>query len=76
MQAHVLRGTKQEIADRVSRMPGEVREVIVFVDEPAMLAAPHAADAEGVFAEMRLYMVDVDDVNDSREAIHTRMQDE
>jgi len=31
MKAHVLRGSKQEIADGVVSLAGDVREAIVFV---------------------------------------------
>jgi hypothetical protein len=44
MQAHVLRGTKQQIADNLAQMPDEVCEAIVFVDEPVPAEArmpPH-----------------------------------
>ena len=75
MSAHVLRGTKQEIADHLVRIPGEVREAIVFVEEPARAAAPMPG-AEDIFAEMRPYMVNAHDVDDSREAIYTRMEGE
>jgi len=71
MQAHVLRGTKQQIAENLARMPGEVREAIVFVDEPEPAAA-RMSDREDVFAEMRPYMVNVEDLDDSREAVYTR----
>lgn len=75
MSAHILHGTKQEIADSLVRLAGEVREVIVFVDEPGSTEAapPGAGD---MFAEMRPYMVDVEIVDDSRQAIHTRMDGE
>ncbi len=77
MQARVLRGTKQEIAENLVRIPGEVREAIVFVADPAMAASPaQISGAEDVFAEMRPFMVDVEDVDDSREAIYTRMEGE
>lgn len=71
MQAHVLRGTKQQIAENLARIPGEVREAIVFVEEPAQAEArtPERAD---IFAEMRPYMVDVEDLDDTREAVYTR----
>lgn len=75
MQPVVLRGTKQEIAESVARIAGDVREAIVFVEEPT--AAVNAASApDDIFAEMRPYMVDVDDVDDSREAIYSRMDGE
>jgi hypothetical protein len=77
MKTHVLRGSKQEIAERLARMSGEVREAIVFVEEPT-LAAPGVGrpDAEDIFAEMRPFMVEAADVNDSRQAIYTRIDGE
>lgn len=71
MQAHVLRGTKQRIAEN----PGEVREAIVFVEEPALVEA-RMPKREDIFAEMRPYMVDVEDLDDSCEAVYTRGQGE
>jgi hypothetical protein len=75
MQAHVLRGTKQQIAENLARIPGEVREAIVFVEEPAPAEA-WTPDREDIFAEMRPYMVDVEDLEDTREAIYTRGEGE
>ena len=40
MDVQVLRGSKQEIADRVSRMRGEISEAIVFIDEPPDVPPP------------------------------------
>ncbi len=71
MQAHVLRGTKQQIAENLARMPGEVREAIVFVEEPAPTDV-RRSDSDDMFAEMRPYMVKVEDLDDSREAVYTR----
>jgi hypothetical protein len=77
MKAHVLKGSKHEIAENLARMSGEVREAIVFVDESAPAAgAAGMQDAEDIFAEMRRFMVDVDDFDDSRDAIYTRMDGE
>jgi hypothetical protein len=75
MKTYVLKGSKQEIAEGLARIRGEVREAIFFVEEPT---APEAGapDAEDVFAEMRPFMVNVPGVDDSREAIYTRMQGE
>jgi len=75
MQAHVLRGTKQQIAENLSRLPGEVREAIVFVEEPAPAEAG-MPDREDIFAEMLPYMVDVGDPDDTREAVYTRGEGE
>lgn len=77
MKTHILRGSKQEIAERLVRISGEVRETIVFEDEPAPArteAAPR--EAEDIFAEMTPFMVDAPNVDDSREAIYTRMDGE
>lgn len=71
MQAHVLRGTKQQIAENVSRIPGEVREAIVFVEEQAPAAA-RIPDGADIFGEMRPFMVEVADLDDSREALYSR----
>lgn len=77
MKAHVLRGSKQEIADDLVRISGEVREAIVFVEDPAgAVAAQRADETEDIFAEMQPFMVDVPDVDDSRESIYSRMEGE
>ena len=77
MKTHVLRGSKQEIAEGLARIKGEVREAIVFEEEagPAVPAAL-PSDAEDVFAEMGPYMVNVRDVDDTREGLYTRMAGE
>ena len=82
MKAHVLRGSKQEIAEGVVRMSGNVREAIVFVEEasdvttsPPRPESPPAT-VEEMFAEMEPYTVDVPEFDDSREAIYRRMDGE
>jgi hypothetical protein len=76
MSARVLRGTKQEIAAALARLSGEVREAIVFVDDPAPPPGTTATGAGDVFAEMGPLMVDVGDVDDSREAIYSPLEGE
>lgn len=77
MKTYVLRGSKQEIAEGLARISGEVREAIVFVEEPAPAGlAGGAAEAEDIFAEMRPFMVQVLELDDSRAAIYTRMEGE
>ncbi len=77
MKTHVLKGSKQEIAESLARISGEVREAIVFEEEPAP-AGPlsRTRGTEDIFAEMRPFMVDVQNVDDSREAIYTRTEGE
>lgn len=74
MKAHVLRGSKEEIAQGVARLDGDVREAIVFIEEPS--ESQTAASGDDLFAEMEPYMVDVPDVDDSRESIYRRMDGE
>jgi len=77
MKTHVLRGSKQEIAENLVRMPGVVREAIVFVEEPAPAALEgQPPEAQDMFAEMRPFMVDAPGLDDSGEAINSRMEGE
>jgi hypothetical protein len=77
MKTHVLKGSKQEIAERLVRINGEVREAIVFEDEPTPMETEAATSpTHDVFAEMAPFMVDTQDFDDSREAIYTRMDGE
>ena len=76
MKTHVLRGSKQEIAENLVRITGEVREAIVFEDEPAATVAG-VDDTEDIFAEMQPYEAQGNTyVDDSREAIYTRLEGE
>jgi hypothetical protein len=77
MKTHVLKGSKQEIAEGLARISGEVREAIVFEEEPAPAAlGGRPPEADDIFAEMRPFMVDAPGVDDSRGTIYTRMQGE
>ena len=77
MKAHVFRGSKQEIAENLVRIAGEVREAIVFEDESAAMPLAGTSDAEDIFAEMQPYEATGDtDVDDSREAIYAPVEGE
>lgn len=65
MAARVLTGSKQEIAQRVAQLVGEVREAIVFVDD-----APTKAEVDSLFDEMEPFTVRQEGVDDSRAAIY------
>jgi hypothetical protein len=73
MTARVLRGSKQQIAEQVASLPGEVREAIVFIDEPVNAPKqPVPATVEELFREMEPYMAHSGGAVDySREAIYT-----
>jgi hypothetical protein len=54
-----------------------VRHGIASVDKPVPEAlGRRASDTEDIFAEMRPYMVNVPNVDNTREAIYTRMEGE
>jgi hypothetical protein len=85
MKAHVLTGTREEIAQKLSTIDGDIREVVVVVDEPIVVngepmnAAKVVDDSElDMFKEMEPYMtdIDLDNVDMSREAIYTQYPDE
>jgi hypothetical protein len=78
MTTHVLRGSKQEIAERLVRISGEVREAIVFEEEAhAPGGDPTASEVEDIFAEMQPYIATGHaEVDESREAIYTRLEGE
>jgi hypothetical protein len=73
MKARVLTGSKREIAEGVVRIDGEIREAIVFVEEPAESAERALED---MFAEMEPFTVSVGDADYGRQALYTRMADE
>ena len=74
MKARVLKGSKQEIADNVLRLPGEVREAIVFVEESSEVTEKQIA--EDIFAEMEGFSVRVGGADYSREALYGRTEGE
>ena len=71
MTARVLKGSKQEIAQQVANLEGDVREAIVFI-EPPLGASIEPVPVEELFKEMEPYMVNVGNVDYSREAIYSR----
>jgi len=74
MKAQILRGSKQQIAETVARTSGEVREAIIFVEEPSDLTQDQSG--EDIFAEMEPFMVKVGGVDYSRETLYTRREGE
>jgi hypothetical protein len=77
MSAHVLKGSKKELAEGLAQINGDVREAIVFVDDSAPSASGNpAVGTEDIFAEMRPFLVQAPDIDDSREAIYSRLKGE
>jgi hypothetical protein len=74
MKVQVLKGSKQQIAQSVAEIPGEVREAMVFVeDSPDMNSA---AAGEDIFAEMEPFTVKAGDVDYSRDSLYSRQEGE
>ena len=78
MEVHFLKGSREEIANGLACIRGEVREAIVFVEESAAtLDQPAPGVADDIFAEMDPYVAEGNTaVDDSREAIYTRLEGE
>lgn len=77
MTARVLTGSKQEIAQKLANLEGDVRQAIVFVEEPRSAASPAAVvSVEELFVEMEPFTVRVGDADDSRDSIYSRMPGE
>lgn len=73
MTARVITGSKEEIARQVASLQGEVREAIVFIEEPSGASTTDVpATVEELFKEMEPYMAHVGDVDYSRDAIYSR----
>jgi len=72
MTARVLAGSKQEIAQKIAQMEGNVCEAIVFVDDPPAPFDP----ADDIFAEMESITVQQKKIDDSRESIYERRDGE
>lgn len=74
MKAHVLTGSKHEIAETIVRIGGTIREAIVFVDEPNdSIAIPPGQD---LFAEMEPFTVQTGGADYSRESLYSRLEGE
>ena len=74
MKAHVLTGSRSEIAARLALVGGEVREAIVFVDEPS-ISTPDSV-GEDIFAEMEQFEATAGGADYSRQTIYARMEGE
>ena len=72
MKAHILTGSRQEIVSKFAEIEGEIREAIVFVDDPLEPVGPD----DDIFAEMDTFSVSAGNVDYSREALYTRLESE
>jgi hypothetical protein len=73
MNVEILKGSKQEIAERVSKINGEIHEAIIFIEEPSDAFPSHVED---IFAEMEPFMVTAGGADYSRESLYSRMEGE
>jgi len=73
MTVRVITGSKQEIARKVAGLEGDVREAIVFIEQPAATSAQTVPETvDEMFKEMEPYMAHAGDVDYSRDAIYSR----
>jgi hypothetical protein len=73
MNVHVLRGSKQEIAEGIARIHGDVHEAVVFIEGPSD-AAPRPG--EDIFAEMAPFTANAGGADYSRDALYSRLEGE
>ena len=67
MKVQVLKGSKQQIAQSVAEIPGQVREVVVFLEDPS-----DTGSGEDIFVEMEPFTVKAGDVDYSRNSLYSR----
>jgi hypothetical protein len=72
MNARVLTGSKQEIAEKLAEIEGDIREAIVFIEEPWA----EEGLTENIFADMEPFTVRQPVADDSRDAVYRRMEGE
>ncbi len=69
MRTHVFTGNKEQIADRVASLTGDVREAIVFVEDGPDEGAA-AVPGDDLFQEMAPLAVTVGGADYNRDAIY------
>jgi len=74
MKVQVLKGSRQQIAQSVAEIPGQVRKVVVFVERHSDTGSSEAG--EDIFAEMEPFTVKAGDVDYSRDSPYSRQQGE
>ena len=74
MTVKVLTGSKDEIAQGLAHISGQIHEAIVFVEETNEVK--RVAVEEDIFAEMEPFTVRTGGADYSRESLYTRMGDE
>jgi hypothetical protein len=74
MKTHVLKGSKDEIAESFVRINGTIHEVIVFVEESSESIALDSE--ENIFAEMETFTARSGGADYSRQALYTPMEGE
>lgn len=73
MDVRVFRGSKQEIAEGLAQIDGEIREAIVFIEGPSDVPS---RPGEDIFAEMTPFMANAGGADYSRDAIYSRLEGE
>jgi len=73
MTIQVIEGHKKEILEKISQLTGQVTRAILWVED-TVPAAPR--DVAAILADLDQDTISAGFVDDSREAIYTRMEDE
>ena len=74
MSIQEFEGPKAEIAAKIAQLPGRVTRALVWVEDPVTTRSE--SEIEAILAELDKDTVAVGHVDDSREAIYTRLEDE
>jgi hypothetical protein len=74
MTIQVIEGQKSEILEKIAKLSGQVTRAILWVEDSAPAAGTRDVDA--ILADLDRDTVAVGFVDDSREALYTRLEDE
>jgi hypothetical protein len=75
MTIQVIEGKKEEIAEKIGKISGQVTRAIVWIEDEGG-QAPNLMDVDAIMAELDRDTVSVGHVDDSREALYTRLENE
>ena len=75
MTIQVIEGQKNEILEKISKLTGQVTRAILWIDDVAP-SPSGLRDVDAILADLNQDTVAVGFVDDSREALYTRLEDE
>jgi DNA-binding FrmR family transcriptional regulator len=75
MTIQVFEGQNNEILERISKLTGQVTRAILWIED-AVPSPSVLRDVDAILADLNQDTVSVGSVDDSREALYTRLEDE